>query len=178
MDILVIPHNIPRHALLSIIPSISLLMYISYKMDHRVLFSLLSILCVTSILYWNNSDWITIMYIDMAVAISVLCTISYIAITQFTPMGIGLWFAAIGIMSLSFVVNREILKRRVCPAHDISTTLVGTVIDTYYPVSKTEANTTARTDAYEESTHMHMCFVHILMGLTFTVGAWLSYKKR
>jgi len=177
MDILVIPPEISRHALLTIIPSIVLGMYVSYKTGHRLLFGLLAILCVTSILYWNNNDWATILYIDMAVAIAVICAKSYIAITEFTPIGMCLWFAAIAIMSLAFIVNRQVLKRRVYPAADIEKTIVGTVIDTHYPISKTEANTTERTAAYKESTHMHMGFVHVLLVVTFTTGALLSYKK-
>ena len=176
MNVIVIPCEIAQDALFTIIPCVLLGIYASLMTGHIHLAVVYGLLFITSVLYWTNTEWENMMYIDMTVAIIILSLKTYIAINSFTPLFIYLWVITLFIMGVSFMLNREILMRRLYPMDKINNSIVGGLIDTYCPINYTEIETKERTDAYRSSTQMHMITMHLIASLVFVSGLYVSYN--
>ncbi len=177
MNIIVIPREIAQDALITIIPCVLLGIYASLLTGHIHLAIVYGLLSITSVLYWTNTDWENIMYIDMTLAFVILSLKTYIAVKHFTPFFIYLWAITLFIMCVSFMLNREILMRKVYPADKIDKSIVGDLIDNYCPIKYAEIKTKERTDAYKDSTQMHMITMHLIATLVFISGLYVSYKN-
>ena len=89
MNVIVIPCEIAQDALFTIIPCVLLGIYASLMTGHIHLAVVYGLLFITSVLYWTNTEWENMMYIDMTVAIIILSLKTYIAINSFTPLFIS-----------------------------------------------------------------------------------------
>jgi len=174
MKLLVVPPDISRNALFTIIPCIFIGVYIAIVTNHNTLCVVYCLLFITSVLYWTNTSWETMMYIDIAVAIILIITMSCIVTTRFTCTCNYLWFIALCIMGISFIVNRTILMRRVYSFDTIERSIIGDVIDTYYPITYTQDGTYERMNAYQTSSQMHMIMIHLLPTIIFATGMYIS----
>jgi len=176
MKILIIPDEISKTALLSIIPCVTIGIYMAYRYRFVGLCIMYGILLVTSLLYWTDTGNKTILYTDISFALIILLVKSIIAIKYFTGTFKILWFSTLCIMGVSFMINREILQRKLYDRKEIDKTTIGNLIDKYIPVKKTD-NVEEIEDAYNMSTKAHMITIHVLATIVFVSGLLISCRK-
>jgi|SaaInlV_130m_DNA_3_1039695.scaffolds.fasta_scaffold58679_1 hypothetical protein len=175
MDTLVIPYEISQNALFTIIPCVLIGMYIAIASGYVLLIICYVLLFITSVLYWTNTNWSKIMYIDMSLAFIILCVKSYIVVKHFTPFFVYLWAITLFVMGVSFMVNREILIRRMYPQHELNNSIMGDLINKYYSVTYTNPNTSARLSAFKKSVQLHMITIHLTATFVFVSGLYVSH---
>lgn len=175
MDTLVIPYEISRNALFTIIPCVSIGTYMTIATGHTLLSIFYVLLFITSVLYWTNTNWTKIMYLDMSLAFIVLCIKSYIVVKHFTPFFVYLWAITLLVMGVSFIVNREILIRRMYPEHELNHSIMGDLINKYYSVTYANPDTSERLSALKNSVQMHMITIHLIATLVFVSGLYVSH---
>ena len=174
MNLLAIPDDISINALYTIIPCIIISIYTNFLYGHNTLCITYSLLLITSVLYWTNTSWENMMYIDITVALLTICLMSFIAFTRFSTTFICLWFGTLCIMVISFMTNRNILLRRLYTFDTIEPTIIGDLIDKYYPITYVPYDSVERISVYKTSTHMHMIIIHLLPTVVFIVGLYIS----
>ena len=177
MKILAIPDEISRNALITVIPCVVICIYIAFLFGYNVLCIAYCLLLVTSILYWTNTNWESMMYIDITIALIILCLNSFIVLTRFTPIFTYIWFVTLCIMAISFMVNREILIRRLYSFDIIDRTIIGDLIDKYYPITYAPLDSDERILAYKTSTQLHMIMIHLLPTIILAIGIYITCKN-
>ena len=177
MKLLVVPKDISKDALLTIVPCLLVGIYIAIVIKYNFLCLLYGLLLITSCLYWTNTNWKNMMYLDITIVAILIILKSFIVTNRFNNIYKLLWFFALCIMIISFIVNRAILMRRLYPSNTIERNVIGDIIDKYYPITYTPEGTHERRKAYQTSTRIHMVMIHLLPTIIFATGFYISCMK-